>query len=264
VATSIGELVVDSNSRKEPAWVNLRFGDRLEVKDVPALTQDLSGLSRQLGAPIKALLGVNLLRHMHVTFDRRGSQFVVRRDEPSAPPDASRIALWYVRGGGMLLRANMTQKEDSAALLLVDSSAPFPLALEDATWRRAGVDPATLKAEPQAQNMKAGMVPSIKLGGFDLQAIPALEGAPLGDVQSNVDVDLGGVVGAGLLALFRVTFSDEGRYMWLEPDPAMAIGRPPAPSVPETAGPSTAPSPSPTPSTTPKPAPTPKPAGAKK
>src|SRR5437660_1439165 len=74
IATATGEVVVDSSSRKEPAWVNLRFGS-MEVKDVPALTQDLSAVSRQLGAPIKALLGVNLLRHMHVTFDRRGDQF---------------------------------------------------------------------------------------------------------------------------------------------------------------------------------------------
>jgi hypothetical protein len=229
VATSIGELVVDSNARKEPAWVNLRFGDRVEVKDVPALTQDLSGLSHQMGAPIRALLGVNLLRHMHVTFDRRGGQFVVRKDEPTPPPDASRVPLWYVRGGGMLLRANMTPKDDSLALLLVDSSAPFPLALEDSSWRRAGVDPATLKPEPAAQNMKAGMVPSMKLGGFDLQAIPAIEGAPLGDVQANVDVELGGVMGAGLLALFRVTFGDEGRYIYLEPDPTMSGTKPPAP-----------------------------------
>ena len=174
---------------------------------------------------------MNLLRHMHVTFDRRGSQFIVRKDEPTPPPDASRVPLWYVRGGGMLLRANMTPKDDSLALLLVDSSAPFPLALEDSAWRRAGIDPATLKPEPSAQNMKAGMVPSMKLGGFDLQAIPALQGAPLGDIQSNIDVDLGGVLGAGLLALFRVTFGDEGRFVWLEPDPAMAGPRPPPPPV---------------------------------
>lgn len=276
VATSIGELVVDSNSRKEPAWVNLKFGDHIEVKDVPALTQDLSGLSRQLGAPVKALLGVNLLRHMHVTFDRRGGQFIVRRDEPTPPPDASRVPLWYVRGGGMLLRANMTPKGDQLALLLVDSSAPFPLALEDATWRRAGIDPATLRPEPAAQNMKAGMVPSMKLGGFDLQSIPALQGAPLGDIQGNVDVDLGGVMGAGLLALFRVTFGDEGRFVWLEPDPAMAMGRPPAPSVPSSgsapgpaapgpdAPPATGSSPGPTPVPAPALAPSSKPSGPSK
>jgi hypothetical protein len=247
VATSIGELVIDANSRKEPAWVNLRFGDRLEVKDVPAITQDLAGMSRTLGAPIKALLGVNLLRHMHVTFDRRGAQFVVRKDEPGAPPDASRVPLWYVRGGGMLMRASLSpkDKDDQPALLLVDSSAPFPLALEDTAWRRAGIDPKTLKPEPAAQNMKAGMIPSLKLGGYDLQAIPAIEGAPLGDVQQNVDVDLGGVLGAGLLALFRVTFADEGRYVWLEPDPAMGAARP---SGPAATPPPPAPAPAPAPS----------------
>src|ERR1019366_7035925 len=89
VATAVGEVVVDSATRHEPAWVNLRFGDRVEVKDVPALTQDLSGISRQLGSPIKALLGVNLLRHIHVTFDRSGDQFVVRKADPAPPTDAS-------------------------------------------------------------------------------------------------------------------------------------------------------------------------------
>ena len=43
IATATGEVVLDSNSRKEPAWVNLRFGEHVEIKDVPAITQDLSG-----------------------------------------------------------------------------------------------------------------------------------------------------------------------------------------------------------------------------
>src|SRR5262249_45357432 len=148
--------------------------------------------------------------------------------------DASRVPLWYVRGGGMLMRANLSakDKDDAPALLLVDSSAPFPLALEDAAWRRAGVDPSTLKPEPDAEDMKAGPVPSLKLGGYDLQAIPAIEGAPIGDIQQNVDVELGGVLGASLLALFRVTFADDGRFVWLEPDPTMGTARPPAPAAP--------------------------------
>jgi hypothetical protein len=100
--------------------------------------------------------------------------------------------------------------------------------------------------------MKAGMIPSLKLGGYDLQAIPAIEGAPIGDVQQNVDVDLGGVLGAGLLALFRVTFADEGRYVWLEPDPTMG-GGPPAQG-----GSAPAPAPAPVPVPVPVPAPTPK------
>ncbi len=262
VSTAVGELIIDSTSRREPAWVNLKFGDRtakgntgeLEVKDVPALTQDLSGLSRQMGAPIKALLGVNLLRHMHVTFDRRGDQFVVRKNEPSIPPDSSRVPLYYVRGGGMMVRANVSSKDDGATTLLVDSAAVFPLALESVVWKRAGVDPATLQPEPGAPNVRAGVVPSFKIGGFDLPKVPAMEGTALAELRTTVDLDLGGVLGGGLLSVFRVTLGDDGRYMWLEPDPGMAgppegpqRGAAPgeAPERPGAGAPTSAPAPAP-------------------
>jgi len=51
----------------------------------------------------------------------------------------------------------------------------------------------------------------LKFAGFDLPGIPAIEGAPVDDLRANVDLDLGGIMGAGLLSLFRVTFGDEGR-----------------------------------------------------
>ena len=238
VATASGEVIVDSNSRREPAWVNLRFGDRIEVKDVPALTQDLSGLSRQLGAPVKALLGVNLLRHLHATFDRRGDQFVVCRQDPPAPPDASRVPLFYVRGGGMLMRAQVSPREDGNGMFLVDSSQAYLLALTDPMWRKAGVDPARLAPEPAIANAKSGAIPQFRLGGFDLPQVPAVSGVSIAGAQQGIDVELGGVMGAPLLSAFRVTFGDDGRYIWMEPDPSMAIGGreppPPAPGAPAT------------------------------
>ncbi len=221
VATASGEVVIDSSSRREAAWVNLRFADRIEVKDVPALAQDLSGVSRQLGAPIKALLGSNLLRHIHATFDRRGDQFVVRREDPAPPPDASRLPLAYIRGGGMLARVGLAGKDAGLTPMLVDSAALFPMALGDAEWKKAGVDLASLHPDPNANNMKTGTVPAIKLGAFDLPKVPAVEGASLADVRANVDIDVGGIVGAGLLYLFRVTMGEDGRFAWLEPDPTL-------------------------------------------
>ncbi|HEY8091821.1 MAG TPA: hypothetical protein VIF09_28360, partial [Polyangiaceae bacterium] len=109
VATGTSEVLLDANARHDSSWVSLKF-DRVEVKDVPALAQDLSAVTRQLGVPIKALIGAQLLRHAHATFDRRGDQFVVRRQEAPAPPDASRVPLYYLRGGGMVLRATITAK----------------------------------------------------------------------------------------------------------------------------------------------------------
>jgi hypothetical protein len=220
VATGSSEVILDSNSRHEPAWVSLKF-DHLEVKDVPALVQDLSPLTRQLGVPIKALLGAQLLRHAHVTFDRRGDQFVARRDDAAAPPEASRVPLYYVRGGGMLMRAALTPRDDEPVPLLVDSSRPFPLLLQDEAWKKAGIDLHALVPLPEAPTMKHGMVPMFRVGGFDLAKMPALEGADLGDLTNGIDIDLGGVVGADLLAFFRVTFADGGRFMWIEPDPSL-------------------------------------------
>jgi hypothetical protein len=229
VATGTSEVLLDSNSRHEAAWVNLRF-DRVEVKDVPALVQDLSSVTRQLGVPIQALIGAQLLRHAHATVDRRGDQFVVRQQEAPAPPDASRVPLYYLRGGGMMLRATITAKDDAPVPLLVDSSRPFPLFLQDAAWAKAGVDVRTLEPVPDAPSVKHGAVPIFRLGGFDLAKMPAVAGGDFSEMASAVDVDLAGVVGADLLAFFRITFADEGRFMWLEPDPTL-LG-PPLPAGP--------------------------------
>jgi hypothetical protein len=239
VATASSEVVIDSATRHESAWVNLKFGDRLEVKDVPALTQDLSGISHELGAPIKALLGANLLRHVHATFDRRGDQFVVRRDDAPTPPDASRVPLWYVRGGGMFLRAGIASAPSTAAgtgpaqggvltPLLVDTTSLFPVALQDSVFARAGVDLGSLHTEPGTPNLKTGTLPSFRLGAFDLPKVPAVEGAPMADILANVDLDMGGVIGAGLLSVFRVTFGGDGRFIWIEPDPLMMQSMGPA------------------------------------
>lgn len=249
ISTNFGELMIDSASRKEPAWVNLRFGEKFEVKDVPALTHDLSGISRTLGATIKALIGVNVLRHMHVTIDRRGSQFVVRKSAPAPPPEASRMPVFYARGGAMMMRAAITNKEDGNALLFVDSSAFYPLALEDAQLKRSGADVASFRTEPGAPaSWKMGPLPYLKLGGIDISGFPAVSGAPLGDYKQTFDVDLGGIAGAGLLSVFRLTFADEGKWLWLELDPSM--GGPGAPA----AGP---PSGTPPPAAEPTPAPAP-------
>ncbi len=265
ISTGVGEVVVDSASRKEAAWVNLRFGT-VEVKDVPAVPQDLSALSRQLGAPIKAMLGVNLLRHTNATFDRRGSQFVVRQHESAAPPDATRVPMNYLRGGAMVMRASVSNKEDGTGLLLVDSAAVYPLALEDSMWKKTGVDLSTLHGDPNLpEPMKTALVPVVRLAGFELPQIPAVQGAPMSDLKRTLDVDLGGLIGAGLMSIFRVTFGDEGRFVWLEPDPSLA-GPPPSQSraAPAPAGPAAAPPGAKAPTLTPKPAPAPTKPGAKK
>jgi hypothetical protein len=226
VAMGSGEVVLDSNSRREPSWVSLRFAGRhgaMEVHDVPALTQDLSALSRQFGAPVKALLGVNLLRHVHATVDRRGDQFVVRRQEPGQPPDGTRVPFWYLRGEGAVVRLAINLKADERALFRLDSTNIFPLSMEDDAWRRAGVDPGRLSSEPSRPGLKTGAVPGIRLGSFDLPNVPAVGGPAAMEGRVPLEADIAGVVGAGLLQAFRVTFAEDGRVAWFEPDPLTAI-----------------------------------------
>ena len=85
VATGSSEVFIDSQLASRPRLGELPFStsSALEVKDVPALVQDLAPIARQLGVPIKALIGVNFLRHAHVTFDRRGRP--VRRPRRTIP-----------------------------------------------------------------------------------------------------------------------------------------------------------------------------------
>jgi hypothetical protein len=228
IATGTPEVMVDSTSR-EPSWVSLRFGERVEVKDVPALPKDLSGVSKQLNAPIKVLLGVNLLRHLRPTIDYHGSQFVVRTYDPPPPPRSTTLKPAYVRGGGMVFRAALSRSaEDTDSSLLVDTSMFFPIALDDAAWTKAGVDPSRLQPLPAMAGLRHGMLPYLRIGAYEIPDVPGVSGAPLAEFEKGLDIDLDGLVGSGLLAAFRVTLTDGGRTLWLE-DNSLLNARPPNP-----------------------------------
>jgi len=226
LATGNAEVVLDSATRPDPSWISLRFGKKLEVQDVPALTKDLSGLSKQMGAPIKALLGVNLLRHLHATIDYDGHQFVARTFSPPPPPDATRVDLSYIRGGGMILRGKFGGERGEGVSLLLDTSMTFPLALDEGGWKKAGLVAKDLRVVPEdpEQKLREGVVPVVRLGAFDVPKVPGVFGPPIDQIEKQISLDIDGVVGTGLLAPFRVTFGDEGRLMWLE-DTTLLIQR---------------------------------------
>jgi hypothetical protein len=255
IATGMPEVMVDSASGRQPSWVSLRFNDRIDVKDVPALTMDMSRIRQQLNAPIRVLLGANLLRHVRPTVDFEGSQFIVRSYDPPPPPRATTVHLNYIRGGGMVFRTNLGG-EGSAGSLLVDSAVPYPVALDDGGWKKAGITVASLQPVPNDVKMKQGLLPRMVLGAFDVPSVPGVYGStPLDSIKEferGLDVDLDGLIGAALLAAFRVTLADGGRTLWLEdttmpssPGAAPPGGGPPrGPAAP-------APAPAPAPSATP-------------
>ena len=238
VSTGTAEVVIDSSKQRDPQWVSLRFGQKLEVKDVPAITKDLSGISRELRAPIKLLLGVNLLRHINPTVDLMGGQFVVRNFEPPPPPVVTTAELRYVRGGGMVVNSSLgAGGSASDAALLIDTGMQFPLALDEGGWKKAGVSLDSLQDIPGAKGLRQGDIPSLGLGAYELPRVPAVHGIAVDEVEANLNVDIDGVIGSGVLAAFRVTWFRGGKAMWLE-EQAVYAGPAPAPRRGPAASPS--------------------------
>ena len=229
IATGTAEAVVDAAAGAEPSWVSLRFGERIEVRDVPVLAKDLSGLSKQVNAPIKILLGVNLLRHLHPTIDFAGGQFVVRSFDPPPPPHATTVHLSYARGGGMMVRGGLGTGEAAPLVsLLIDTSLSYPVALAGSAWTKAGVPASSLRELPNSGSLRQGVLPSLRLGGFDVPHVPGLAGdGAVKERGEGLGVTLDGLLGSGLLATFRMTLIDGGRSMWLEDLPAEALEAPP-------------------------------------
>jgi len=232
IATGTAEAVIDGGAGAEPSWVSLRFGERIEVRDVPVLAKDLSGISKSINAPIKILLGVNLLRHLHPTIDFAGGQFVVRTYEPPPPPSATTVRLSYARGGGMMVRGALGSGDQAPACsFLIDTSLTYPLVLARSAWTKAGVPLSSLKELPNSGSMKTGVLPSLRLGAFDVPHVPGLDGdSVLKERNEGLGVNVDGLLGSGLLATFRMTLTDGGRGMWLEDLPPEALV-PPEPIV---------------------------------
>lgn len=218
LSTNSAEVVVDSAGGRESSWVSIVFGGRVEVKDVPALAKDLSGISREVNTPVKVLIGTHMLRHLNVTFDYLGKQFVVRNYEPPPPPVATRVPLAYIRGGGMVLRSTIgTEAEAPAFNLFLDSASTFALALDDEAWKRTKTDPsALLPVGGSASGIKQARLSQVKLGAFGVPSVPAVSGVGFAELEATLGIQLDGLLGSGLLSNFRVTLAEGGRTLWFE------------------------------------------------
>jgi hypothetical protein len=152
----------------------------------------------------------------------------------------------YIRGGGMLIRTTFGDpKAGQFGSLLIDTTMDLPLALDERGWKKAGKELKSLVPLPGSKTLTQGVVDMMAFGSLEVPGIPAVAGVPISDIEKPLDLDLDGIVGSGLVLLFRVTLADRGRTMWLEPLPVL----PPEPTEPN---PAAAPAPSATPAPDPK------------
>jgi hypothetical protein len=102
---------------------------------------------------------------------------------------------------------------------IIDTSMDFPLALDEGGWKKAGKSLSELQPIAGSRGMRQGIVPLFDFGTLEIPDVPALSGVPIQEIERPVDMDLDGIIGAGMLAPFRVTLADSGRALWLEPPP---------------------------------------------
>jgi hypothetical protein len=120
----------------------------------------------------------------------------------------------------MVIRSRFGEGDAArGAPFLIDTSVLFPLALADSGWQKAGLDPSGFASVPGEQTLKQGRLPHFLLGAYDLPDVPGVYGLPLGDLEQGGGIRLDGVIGAGLVASFRVSLVEEGRVLWLEEAP---------------------------------------------
>lgn len=218
ISTAKAELVLDNSTRKEPSWVQIRFDNRVEVSGVPALTEDLSGISKDVGAPVRALIGANLLRRLNPTFDFSGEQFVVRTRELSPPPRATRVPLFYGQGGAMLARVGLKVDGPASTPIMINTQFTLPLVLDEMGFKTAGIADKDLTLVPQDKDgkLRTATLKQLKLGAFNLPAVPAFTGPSFEDARKATGIDIEGAVGSGILGLFRCSLTDGGRTLWIE------------------------------------------------
>jgi hypothetical protein len=87
---------------------------------------------------------------------------------------------------------------------------------------------SSLKEVPNSGSLRSGVLPSLRLGAFDVPHVPGLQGdGVVKERGEGLGVTVDGLLGSGLLATFRMTLIDGGRSMWLEDLPAEALQPPP-------------------------------------
>jgi hypothetical protein len=177
------------------------------MRDVPAITRDLSPIGEELGVRIDAVLGADVLLRFTTTIDFRERWVVLRREGSEAAAEAP-SAPYAMLGGFLAVEA--TFDGNVTGWVTLDTAGLFPLAITDAIVTGLGRDLASLPAAPNAPNdtIKILELERIRIGAVEVQGVPAATGLVPADLTELAGVPISGMVGAGMLGEMRVTFEN--------------------------------------------------------
>lgn len=188
------------------------------VARVPYVTRDLGPIAAQLGVPVAAVVGLDLLVRLRATIDGPGRRLVVRPGGPPAETPPAEVGVPYATFGGSHLAVRVRLGPEVGGWMVVDSAGAFPLALVPAALDALGVDVARLPAVEGAPGADVRMLalPEVRLGDVLLEEVPAATGLVGDDLGPTLGAPLAGLVGDVVLGRFAVTFDPERRRLIIE------------------------------------------------
>jgi hypothetical protein len=188
-----------------------------ELGRVPFVTRDLAPIAEQLGTPILAVLGLDVLLRLRATLDGPGRRLLVRPgDDPGPPPPPGGVRFATFSGSHLAVRARLGPTV--GGYVLVDSAGLFPLALVPEAVQALGVTAEDLEPVPGAPSPTVRQValPQVGLGDVLLEQVPAIVGLAPADLGRAVGAPLAGLVGELVLTRFAVRLDPDGRRLWIE------------------------------------------------
>lgn len=186
----------------------------LVVRNVPAVSRDLSGLGRSLGAPVTGVVGMRLLALLHATIDYPSGWLVLGTQGPDLRPagDGVRVPYWLVDGQFLTVRARADEAPEGA--YLVSGGGTFAVALSDEGLRSTGRRPEGLERE--ADGFARYALSKLRVGRLEVSEVPAIHFVFPERLVAETGVHYAGVLSHAFLAQWRVSVDSDHRALVFE------------------------------------------------
>jgi hypothetical protein len=218
IATSASTTVVDDDGHPSGSVIaDIGLG-ALHVHNVPSFARDLSDIENAVHIPIGAVIGMDILLHLHATLDGPNRKLIVRTAAPEIANDS--LALPFAMFQGSLLAIRATINDGQPQYYALDSAAGLVLALADVAVQSMHVDPATLPLVPGSPvaNARVVDIESFHLGAAAIEHVPGVTGLVPPGLVEVAGTRIYGVIGGQFLAQFQMTFDTESNAVALRID----------------------------------------------
>ncbi len=211
IGSGAAETVLDPSVRATAGAIDaLRVGD-LRIGPVPHTVRSLEAVREALGAPIGAVLGLDLLMRLHARLDGPGRRITLLTEPEPVPADATTTAFITPTGSFLAVEARL---EDRAVWLTVDTAGIFPIALAPGVDAALGLEARDWQASDAGPSLV--VLSAIRVGSLSIEELPVIRGVLDEHHARAVGAPVAGSLGWGLLGQLVVRFDPDGRRLVFE------------------------------------------------